>query len=139
VTGYQQWGSNLTRYEGLKPGEGLGRGAALTGGGQLARRGRIRPVSDKRRAKNRERRAMVERLYGDERPRCSVPWCPNLADDLHEPHSRAQGGDIADEENQVPLCRTCHDLITFRPRSELQWAFDLGLRVDGWAGRGDAA
>jgi hypothetical protein len=55
-----------------------------------------------------------------------------MADDLHEPLTRARGGSITDKGNQVPLCRPCHDEITFSPESELQWAYDAGLLVHSW-------
>lgn len=95
------------------------------------RRGGLKPVSGKRRAENRERRAMVDRLY-PERPHCARPGCTNMADDLHEPLTRARGGSITDEGNQVPLCRPCHDEVTFKPESELQWAYAAGLLVHSW-------
>jgi hypothetical protein len=93
----------------------------------------IRPVSAKRRAENRERRAMVAALTGGERPLCAAwvalqpEWCTQWADDAHEPLSRARGGSITDPENCALLCRACHDVITFRPESETEWAFRLGL------------
>lgn len=98
----------------------------------------IKPVSDKRRAENRERRAMIKRLYPD-RPHCARPACTRLADDIHEPLTRARGGSITDPGNQVPLCRTCHDEITFRPESELQWAYDVGLLRHSWDASGGTA
>ena len=113
-------------------------------GGQVIqlRRSRIKPVSDKRAKQNRERRAMADRLYPDRREgivMCAVPWCTRPADDLHEPLTRARGGSITDEDNMVPLCRICHDLITFAPESELQWAYDLGLLKHSWSDGGDVA
>lgn len=92
---------------------------------------RIKPVSAKRRAQNRERRAMIDILF-PVRPLCFVPWCARLADDVHEPLTRGRGGSITDPENAVPLCRPHHDQITFRPESELKWAYDLGLLVHSW-------
>lgn len=76
---------------------------------------------------------MVTRLY-PERPQCARPGCPHLADDLHEPLTRARGGSITDPGNQLPLCRRCHDEVTFRPESELGWAYDAGLLVHSWDG-----
>lgn len=73
---------------------------------------------------------------------CGRPECHRRADDLHETLSRARsGGDITNPDIWVPLARECHDEITFRPESELQWAYDLGLLVHSWdAGKpGDAA
>ncbi len=33
---------------------------------------------------------------------------------------------------RVPLCRPCHDEVTFRPESELGWAYDAGLLRHSW-------
>jgi hypothetical protein len=96
-----------------------------------AHRTRLRPVSRKRTAANRVRRAMIARLYPD-RPLCAVPSCCQWADDIHEPLTRTRGGSITDEDNQLPLCRGHHDEITFRPESELGWAYELGLLVHSW-------
>lgn len=144
MTGYQPWGSNLTRHEGLKPGGGLapgslGRGTGLSGGGLLART-RIRPVSKKRTRENRERHAVVEELW-PERPKCFVPWCHLLADDVHEAKSRARGGKITDRRILRPLCRGHHDEVTFRPESELGWAYELQILFHSWdeLPAGDAA
>lgn len=54
------------------------------------------------------------------------------ADDIHEPLTRARGGSIVDPDNQAPLCRPCHDEVTFRPESELGWAYAIGLLVHSW-------
>ncbi len=105
----------------LKRGKRLERGSA-----ELKRSGPLRPVSKKRQRENRERRAMVnERWPGGVRPRCIVPWCTNLADDLHEPLTRARGGSITDPDNTVPVCRRCHDEIGAEPA----WAYRLVLLV----------
>lgn len=100
---------------------------------RLQARTPLKPVSDKQQRKNRERRAMAGRLY-PERPRCGRPGCRRMADDLHEPLTRARGGSIVDPANQVPLCRPCHDEVTFRPESELGWAYDCGLLRHSWDG-----
>jgi hypothetical protein len=81
---------------------------------------------------------MVNALY-PERPQCVRPGCPRLADDIHEPLTRARGGSITDPDNQVPLCRPCHDEVTFRPESELGWAYEIGLLVHSWDANGGAA
>jgi hypothetical protein len=102
----------------------------------------IKAVSLKRARQNRERAAMADRLYPDRREgtvMCAVPWCPRLADDLHEPKSRARGGAITDENNAEPLCRKHHDQVTFAPENQLQWAYDLGLLVHSWNDGGPAA
>jgi hypothetical protein len=137
--------------------KGLGRGAPLQRSGQLAsvtplrsytglqRHQGIRPVSAKRRAENRQRRAMITGLAGGERPLCAVwlliqpEWCTRWADDAHEPLSRARLGSIVDPENCRFLCRACHDVLTFRPESELQWAYNLGLLRHSWHAGGEVA
>jgi hypothetical protein len=99
----------------------------------LQRAGRINPVSSKRRAENQERRAMLTGLYGSEQPPCAVwvllhpEWCTRWADDAHEPLSRARLGSITDPANVIAICRPCHDVLTFRPESEIPWAYRLGL------------
>lgn len=95
----------------------------------LTRSGPLKPVSKKRAAENRERRAMVTRLY-PERPRCAC-GCGRLADDLHEILSRARGGSIVDPGNCVPLARYCHDKAT----NEDPRFYDLGLVVHSWGGQ----
>lgn len=93
----------------------------------------LRPVSAKRRAENRERRRVAGALW-PERPPCGRPGCGRLADDVHEPLTRARGGSITDPGNMIPLCRPCHDELTFTPESELGWAYELGLLVHSWEG-----
>jgi hypothetical protein len=106
----------------------------------LQRVGPVSPVSDRRRAENRQRRAMVAGLFGGETPLCWLPWCGAWADDLHEPLSRARGGSITDPGNALPLCRPHHDQVTFRPESEIPWAYRLGvLRHSGLCCQGRPA
>jgi hypothetical protein len=100
----------------------------------------IRPVSKKRARENRERAAMADRLYPDRREgtvMCAVPWCPRLADDLHEPLTRARGGSITDEDNAEPVCRQHNDELTLEP----EWGYRLGFLKHSWDGNGgnDAA
>jgi hypothetical protein len=123
----------VNRYTTLTRSISLGRGTGLTAYTTLQRHQRLRPVSAKRQAENRERRAMVAAMFGGETPLCWVPWCNAWADDLHEPLSRARGGSITDPGNAFPLCRPHHDQVTFRPeKSELGWAYELGLLVHSW-------
>ncbi len=105
-------------------------------GAGIQRTTELQPVSKKRAAAMRRRRTVIAVLYPD-RPPCTVPWCPNWADDIHEPLTRGRGGAIDDAGNMAPLCRACHDVITFTPESELGWAYDLGLLSHSWPG--DAA
>jgi hypothetical protein len=125
----------------------LKRGKRLERGAELERHGEIRKVSAKRQAENRERRAMVAATF-PERPMCVVyilsqgnpglipdevlSQCGRWADDVHEPLTRARGGSIVDPENAVPPCRPCHDVLTFRPESELDWAYKLDLLRHSW-------
>lgn len=106
--------------------------------GTLARTGRIPPVSAKRRRENRERRAMITATFGSGQPLCAVwlliqpEWCTQWADDAHEPLTRARRGSITDPGNCRPLCRTCHDMVTFRPESEIPWAYQFGILRHSW-------
>jgi hypothetical protein len=114
----------------------------------LARRGRIKPVSDKRRAENRDRAEMVRTKFPDRQQLCVVyvlsqhrpevpaeviAQCRRWADDVHEPLTRARGGSITDPENAVPPCRPCHDALGLEP----QWGYDLGLLRHSWPGPPD--
>jgi hypothetical protein len=122
----------------VKAGAALKRGAALARGGTLGRRARLAPVSAKRKAENRERRAMVAELW-PERPPCEWPGCTRPADDVHEALTRGRGGSITDRENARALCREHHDLVTFTPESELGLAYELGLLRHSWDALGGEA
>lgn len=99
---------------------------------------RLRPVSAKRAQANAARRVMVAERW-PERPLCDVRearatigWAPLAgctvwADDVNEVLRRSQGGSITDPANTNTPCRYCHGVLTFTPRSELGWAFELGL------------
>jgi hypothetical protein len=99
----------------------------------------IKTVSLKRARQNRERAAMADRLYPDRREgtvMCAVPWCPRLADDLHEPKTRARGGSITDEDNAQPVCRQHNEELTLEPA----WGYRVGLLKHSWdRDGGDAA
>jgi hypothetical protein len=117
----------------------LARGKCLERGAGPVRRTPPRAVSQKRGAENRLRRKVVVELF-PERPACVRPGCVQWADDIHEPLTRARGGSIVDRENMAPLCRECHDEVTFKPESELGWAYEIGLLVHSWdAQSGEAA
>lgn len=109
------------------------RGKKPERGGTIERRARLRPVSAAQAAENRLRRKIVSQLFG-EQPVCAGPCGGNWADDVHEPLTRTRGGSITDPANMVPLCRPCHDLVTFAPESELGWAYDAGLLRHSWDG-----
>lgn len=105
----------------------LKRTTGLARGGRLERRTRIKPVSKKRRAENRERKANAIEAFG-EMPRCARPGCPRLADAPHEIKTRSRGGSITDMSNCVPLCNPCNGEIG----SEAAWAYELGLLKHSW-------
>lgn len=74
----------------------------------------ITPVSDKRKAKNVERREVLKDMTGGEPvlcERCRRRW----ANDGHEVLSRGRGGDIADRAIIALVCRICHDWIGQHP------------------------
>ena len=112
----------------MKRGGYLRRRTALVPGEPPVRHAPLPQVSRKRARENRQRRAMADQQWPDGRPRCVVPWCKRLADDLHEPLTRARGGSITDPDNAVPLCRPCHDEIGDEPG----WAYDLVLLAHSW-------
>lgn len=121
-----------TRLTTTKP---LERTTQLRSSTGLARVTPLRPVSKKRQAENRERRTVVHATFGDA-PTCAVPGCGRLADDVHEPLTRARGGSITDPSNMAPLCRPCHTEITDQQPA---WAYALGLLAHSWDDPGDAA
>jgi hypothetical protein len=112
----------------------LERVTPLRSTGGLARVTPLKPMSDKRRAENRTRRTVVYAVFGDA-PRCSAPGCQRLADDIHEPLTRARGGSIKDPSNMAPLCRPHHTEIT---DTQPAWAYEAGLLRHSWDG-GDVA
>lgn len=119
----------------MKRGGPLRRTTGLRRGGPLARRTRLRPVSAKRARTNRQRRELIAELWPGGVVQCAHPNCCAHADDVHEILTRARGGSITDAENFAPLCRRHHDELTFRPESELQWAYELGLLAHSWDAR----
>lgn len=89
-------------------------------------------VSKKRTQLIRERRAMLQAKYPGI-TLCEVPFCNRIADDAHEPLTRARGGSITDPDNVKAVCRPHHDEITFE---EPEWAYDLGFLKHSWPERG---
>ena len=96
----------------------------------LARRTPLRQVSKKRAREIRERRAILQAKYPGV-TLCEVPYCNRVADDAHEPLTRARGGSITDPRNVKAVCRPHHDEITFE---EPGWAYDRGFLVHSWDG-----
>lgn len=99
------------------------------GESRLSRATPIRQQSTKRQRENRERKAMVRKLWPDMEPACIVAGCVRLADDVHEPLTRGRGGSITDPDNAVPICRPHHDDVTF---GEPEWAYEQGLLIHSW-------
>lgn len=74
---------------------------------------------------------MADQLWPDGRPACVVPWCRQLADDLHEPYTRARGGPITDPDNAEPVCRGHNQELTEEPA----WGYELDLLIHSWDSR----
>lgn len=130
----------MNRRKPLQARTGLKRTAGLSRAGRLERSAGLAPVSTRRQQENRERRAMVVAKWPDGQPQCEWPECPALADDVHEPLTRARRGSICDKENAKALCRPHHDWLTFTPESELGEAYALGFLVHSWdAPKGNTA
>ena len=89
------------------------------------KRTRIKPVSDKRRAVNVERRRMLEQTFGKrESWRCSLRDTPSALAAFgacfgevngHEVLKRSQGGSIVDPENIVLLCNHHNSQVEMFP------------------------
>jgi hypothetical protein len=147
----------LTATTGLRPGGGLARPAGLAARSTLGRGSPIAPVSAKRQRENRERARMAGALHpggrgdGQDRPLCDVTQarataglppldgCTRWADNLHEPLRRSQGGSITDPANSRPACQFCNGHLALTPRTELGWAYELGLVRDRAPRGGEAA
>lgn len=104
----------------------------------IRRRTPLRKVSPKTAARNRKRAAFRAAELAS-RPYCEAQgsiWthdpsynrCSMISVDLHEPLTRARGGDILDPKNTVALCRPCHDWIHNNPAA----ATDLGLLISAY-------
>lgn len=119
------------RTKPLRARKGFTSSSALKTRTPLERGKRLNPVSEKRKRANAERRRLIAAQFPT-RPLCAIPWCTRFADDIHEPLTRARGGSITDPENWLPLCRSCHDEVTFTPESELQWAYEAGMLRHSW-------
>lgn len=94
----------------------------------LTRSGALPPVSARRARAQRARTALLRALYPDGFALCAWPGCRQLADDAHEPLTRARGGGIADERNHAPLCRPHHELATVEDPE----AYAAGLLIHSW-------
>ena len=94
----------------------------------LSRRVPLRFRSSKRAAVMPARRALVATLLAER------PWCQRCgverSTDVHEPLTRAQGGNILDPENTRAICRRCHDHVHTHPAQSY---------AEGWLIRRSAA
>ncbi|MEO3869417.1 hypothetical protein ABGB18_11345 [Nonomuraea sp. B12E4] len=118
----------LRRKTALKAKKPLERKTPLRATGNLDRSAPLPKQSKKRQQENRDRHAMKNAMFPDSRPPCIVPWCGLLADDLHEPLTRARGGSITEPDNAVPTCRGHNDELTNEPA----WGYELHLLVHAW-------
>ncbi len=86
----------------------------------------LKPISKKRQALQRQRRIFVNEIMS-KRLRCEAGRlvmsvqrdhrCGITPSDVHEPLTRARGGDILDPDNALAVCRPCHDWIHDHPAS----------------------
>jgi len=94
----------------------------------LSRRSPLRFRSSKRAAVMPARRALVASLLTER------PWCQRYgverSTDVHEPLTRAQGGNILDPANARAICRRCHEHIHASPAQSY---------AEGWLIRKGAA
>ena len=123
-------GSSVLARAALKPRKPFLRSAVLKRSAPMRRHSPLPMVSKKRAREIRERRAMLQAKYPGV-TLCEVPYCNRVADDAHEPLTRARGGSITDPGNVKAVCRPHHDEITFE---EPEWAYDLGFLVHSWTG-----
>ena len=89
----------------------------------LLRKSPLRAMSLKRRRALPARKACREIVIARQGGRCALPYCGELATDVHEIRSRAQGGSITDPANCLGLCSRCHALVHDNPKR----AAELGL------------
>jgi len=87
------------------------------------RRVPLAKASYKQAALNRQRQILLDQLRVNP-VKCEVPWCTLLADDPHEPLTRARGGSIVDLGNIRLICRMHHREIH---DTEPPWAYELGF------------
>jgi hypothetical protein len=98
------------------------------------RRKGLKPVSDKRRAENIERREAVVAAFG-QYPDCALcgplaahgvrTGCNGKADDADELLRRSAGGSITDVANIRPVGRRCHDWIGANVALAREWGLEL--------------
>lgn len=97
----------------------------------IKRKTRIRRRSDKKQRKDEVRREVLEQLVAERGDLCQarvLSVCQTFASDGHEILSRGRGGDPADPDNVLLVCRKCHDWIHAHPREALA----KGLLKNSW-------
>ena len=114
----------------LAPGKGLTRRTQLRSAATLARGKGLAARSKKQQAAYRERIRMLAAMVRAEHGPivCAVPDCGELAQDPHEPLTRARGGSITDPDNVTLICRRHHEEIHLEPA----WAYQLGFLRHSW-------
>jgi len=99
-------GGPLKRKSGLKRGRGPKR------------------ASDKKFSELEIRRTMRVELTEERGPLCEV-CCSANWDQMHDKLRRPHGGDPTSKENQLCVCRWCHDRIHANPA----WAYEMGYLI----------
>ena len=95
------------------------------------KRSRLKPVSEKRKRVNIERKEMLKDILKERGPLCEaqIPMtCTGLASDAHEVLTRARAGSdkwLLTPENVILLCRGCHSFITDNDA----WAKENGFLI----------
>ena len=97
------------------------------------KRSRIKPMSDKRRKENEQRRAILHAAFGSH-PRCALcaplaehgifTGCDGWATDADEILRRSAGGSITDVDNIRPVGRLCHRFATEHPAAMREWGLE---------------
>lgn len=105
------------------------------------KRSRLKPVSNKRRKQNEQRRAVLHAAFGSHPP-CMLcgplrafgveTGCDGRATDADEVLRRSAGGSITDVDNIRPVGRACHMWATAHPREMREWGLE-GSRYGGEA------
>ena len=96
----------------------LPRHAAPRRGGELGRRTRLRPRSDKTAAVYRRQRVPLVQEILAGRPFCEIRWdasCRGVSEGVHEVLSRGRGGSITDKANCIAACHYCNGAVSDNP------------------------
>ena len=102
----------------------LRRTGPLKRGGELDRRGRINPVSKRRRKRDKDYQKMRAEVWAQQGGICAAPGCQAAMVDAHHRAGR-RGKDPHRRSNLVGLCRAHHDWV----HANKEWAVERGLSV----------